>query len=151
MGTYDRYIADVACPSCGDIHTIEGQTDFFMPFGGSRNFRAGLPELVHVMPSELDSLAFGASRWRVRVPSDDSMSFTLLVDFDDMFACGCELPFAPLLHFEIGNRTVTLERIELLDARTNIADKVDFADAKPLSTGDQQSIDARVTDLGAGP
>ncbi len=72
-----------------------------------------------MVPSELDSLAFGASRWRVRVPFDDSMRFTLLVDFDAMFACGCELPFAPLLHFEIGNRTVTLERIELLDARTN--------------------------------
>ena len=148
MGAYDSYAAELPCPSCGDVHWIGGQTKFFDPdYEDQRWFTPGVPLPASFTAAELTHDDW----WRMREPTVGDERFTLLVDFDEMFACGCGLACAVVLHFELAPGTVTLQRIELLDARQDIADRIDFVSADQLWTGDRDSYRRAIEALEARP
>jgi len=150
MGTYDTYSAEVACPNCGDIHAIEGQTKIFDPFGVSRWFRPGVPQPVDVTPEEIAALARDGW-WRVRDRPGTDAELTLLADLDELYACDCGFAFAFVIHFEVTPGTVTMRELEVLDARAAIADRIDFAEAAPLCRGEHPSYRMTAAALQALP
>lgn len=135
MGAFDTYSAVVTCPQCGDQHWIDGQTKLFDPGSNeTRAFEPGVPCAASFGPSDLDRIV-GDGWWRLREPKGDGSKFTLLVDLEDMYRCDCGLPLALLLHFELAPGTVTMTELEVLDARTELASRIDLVDTDPLWTG----------------
>lgn len=136
MGAFDEYDGTARCPRCGDIHQLHGQTKVFLPEFGelhARYFVPGTPQPVGYPPSEmLAAPTWDDNWWRVRAQPEPGR-LTVSVDRDELFACSCGLPLAPLLRFAIDDqsRTVTLLEIELLDALAGqAAARVDLADAQ---------------------
>lgn len=137
MGAFDTYAAQVRCPGCGDVHHLSGQTKFFDPdFAGHylRCFRPGLTQPIDFDPARLTTEGVWEWEWlRVREVAAPGR-LRLLVDFDDMFTCGCGRPVAPVLDFEVagdasGGR-VTLTSVELHDVSADEL-AVDFAEGPP--------------------
>lgn len=152
MGAFDSYEAEVACPSCGDVYWIDGQTKFFDPdYHDARTFRPGVPRPASFTAADLATLA-SDGWWRLREPTGEAARFTLLADFDDLFACDCGFAFAVLLHFELAPGTVTMQQIELLDARRqDLADHVDFVEGDRLWPGELGGFRRALAELEARP
>ena len=135
MGAFDEYAGTARCPLCGDIHRLSGQTKIFLPEFGelhARYFVPGTPQPVGYPPSEmLAAPTWDDNWWRVRAQPEPGC-LAVAVDRDELFACSCGLPLAPVLRFAIDDqsRTVALLEIELLDAlASQVAARVDLADA----------------------
>lgn len=150
MGTFDTYSAVVACPQCGDRHWISGQTKFFYPFGSSNSFEPGSACTVDAEPADIESLASG-DYWRLRDRVGGNEHFTLLADLDEHFTCDCGMALAILLHFDVGTNTATMTRIELLDARTDLAAHIDFVEVSPLWGGAHDEYRVDFAKLAASP
>ena len=140
MGASDTIEADAACPQCGDRYYLRCETGFFDPaYDEQRTLRPGETHPLARMAAH--------SEWsRIRDAVGDR--FTVLVDEDDMVRCDCGCPCAPLLHFLRGPRTITLERVELIDARGDVAARVDFARLGGRALRDV--LAARFADKGLG-
>jgi hypothetical protein len=151
VGAFDEYSAEVACPACRDVHWIRGQTKFFDPdYDDMRSFEPGVPQPARFTAADLPGFA-SDGWWRLREPIGDDARFTLLADFDDLYACDCGFAFAVLLHFELAPGTVTMQAIELLDARQNLADRIDFVEADGLWQGDYDNFSRAIAALEAQP
>lgn len=147
MGAFDSYTADVPCPDCGDIHQIRGQTKIFDPdYDDQRWFEIGAAMPATFTAADVPELA-GSDWIRIRPASDDD-EVTQLVDFDELFECGCGRRCAVLLCFALAPGTVMLTGIELLDARTEIAERCDYVESRGLWTGDFE--EDRVAIVGFG-
>lgn len=116
VGATDTIEAEAACPQCGDIYYLRCETELFEPtYAEQRTLRVGDPQpRAHLSPS--------AAWTRLRDVGD---AFRVLAD--DMVRCDCGCPCAPLLHFAWRPRTITLARVELLDARRDLTADVDLA------------------------
>ena len=133
MGSYDTVTSEATCPRCGTLHHISQQLRFFEPdYDEQVWFRDGLPQAKAVSPSSI-----GGGDWMPIRPHVGPYPHCTVVGGDlELFRCGCDLPIATVLHFEVGYGTVTLAKVELRDAlAADLADHVDFADAEWLSAG----------------
>ncbi len=148
MGAFDSYYAEVPCPGCGDIYWISGQTKFFDPdYQDMRSFTPGAPQPASFTAADLPT----GDWWRLRERAGDGTRFTLLADLDDLFGCDCGMAFAMVLHFELAPKTVTLQQIELLDARQDVADRIDFVEAERLWAGNYDEYRRAIAELQARP
>lgn len=117
MGATDTISASCPCPQCGDIYYLHCETDVFDPtYDEQRTLRPG--EL-----HPIDRMKTGSEWSRLR---EGGARFTVLIDDQDV-RCDCGCLCAPLLHFKREPRTIELERVELLDTRSDVAARIDFA------------------------
>ena len=130
MSASDTIEADAACPHCGDVYYLRCETLFFEPTYAEQ--RTLTPSVV----KQLDQMPGHRSTWsRVRPPPRPRLRpqpgerFTILADVEHMVRCACGCPCVPVLHFVRGPGTIMLERVELVDAKTDVAAQVDFVQA----------------------
>lgn len=103
MGAFDTYAGRAACPRCGAIRYVDGQTTFFDPeFGGvlHRRFERGI---CHPLDARFEDLVQSATEndwWRV---SDGPLGdrWTILQGPEAWTPCSCGAQLVLVLTFRV--------------------------------------------------